>query len=112
MKSAQAIQSACSAWCRDSSQCRNHACATARRGRRLSAKPFDRRSQNAGRTHMPDLVGEAVDRLVTIEAKNRGMPHGVLQPMYEAARKAAGGRPLTMLAAEGLKRTLGRGDVV
>src|SRR5947209_8703599 len=61
---------------------------------------------------MPDLVGEAVDRLVTIEVKNRGMPHGVLQPMYEAARKAAGGRPLTMLAAEGLKRTLGRGDVV
>jgi hypothetical protein len=61
---------------------------------------------------MPDIVGEAVDRLVTIEAKNRGMPHGILQPLYEAARKAAGGRPLTMLAAEGLKKALGQGDTV
>ncbi len=48
---------------------------------------------------MPRLVGEAVDRLITIEAKNRGMPHGILQPMYDAARKAAGGRPVTMVAA-------------
>ena len=31
---------------------------------------------------MLDMVGEAVDRLITIEAKNRGMPHGILQPMY------------------------------
>ena len=42
---------------------------------------------------MPDMVGEAVDRLITIEAKNRGMPHGILQPMYEAARQAAGNKP-------------------
>ena len=55
---------------------------------------------------MPDIVGEAVDKLITIEAKNRGMPHGILQPMYEAARKAAGGRPVTMVAAEGLKKAL------
>ncbi|MFI5012393.1 MAG: glutamate cyclase domain-containing protein, partial [Hyphomicrobiales bacterium] len=61
---------------------------------------------------MPDIVGEAVDRLVTIEAKNRGMPHGILQPLYDAARKAAGGRPLTMLAAEGLKKALKKGDTV
>jgi hypothetical protein len=61
---------------------------------------------------MPEIVGETIDRLVTLEVKNRGMPHGILQPMYEAARKAAGGRPLTMLAAEGLKKALGRGDVV
>ena len=38
---------------------------------------------------MLDMVGEAVDRLITIEAKNHGMPHGILQPMYDAARKAA-----------------------
>ncbi len=61
---------------------------------------------------MPDIVGEAVDKLITIEAKNRGMPHGILQPLYDAARKAAGGRPLSMLAAEGLKKVLKKGDTV
>ena len=61
---------------------------------------------------MVDMVGEAVDRLITIEAKNRGMPHGILQPMYDAARKAAGNKPVTMAAAKGLKKHLGRGDVV
>src|ERR1700681_940744 len=63
-------------------------------------------------TVMLDMVGEAVDRLITIEAKNRGMPHGILQPMYDAARKAAGNKPVTMAAAKGLKKHLGRGDVV
>ena len=61
---------------------------------------------------MLDMVGEAVDRLITIEAKNPGMPHGVLLPMYEAARAANGGKPVTMSAAEGLKKHLGKGDVV
>jgi hypothetical protein len=59
-----------------------------------------------------DYVGEAVDQLITIEAKNHGMPHGILRPMYEAARKAAGNKPVTMTAAEGLMKVLGRGDVV
>ncbi len=61
---------------------------------------------------MPDIVGEAVDRLISIEIKNRGMPFGILQPLYDAARAAAGGRPLCMLAAEGFMRTLKRGDTV
>ena len=61
---------------------------------------------------MPDFVGEAVDRLISIEVKNRGMPFGILQPLYDAARAAAGGRPLSMLAAEGLKRALKPGDTV
>src|SRR6185312_3335376 len=61
---------------------------------------------------MPDIVGEAVDRLITIEAKNRGMPHGILAPMYDAARKAAGGKPLSMAAAQGLKEHVRKGDVV
>ena len=47
---------------------------------------------------MPDHVGEAVDKLISMEIKNRGMPFGILQPLYDAARKAAGGRPLTMLS--------------
>ena len=61
---------------------------------------------------MLDMVGEAVDRLITIEAKNLGMPHGILLPMYLAARKVAGDKPLTMAAARGLQKALGRGDVV
>src|SRR5438132_1937825 len=65
-----------------------------------------------GEATMPDTVGEAIDKLITIEAKNRGMPHGILQPMYDAARKAAGNKPVTMAAAKGLKKHLGKGDVV
>ena len=61
---------------------------------------------------MFDPVGEAIDKLITIEAKNHGMPHGILQPMYDAARKAAGGQPVTMTAAKGLQKALGKGDVV
>lgn len=53
---------------------------------------------------MPDIVGEAVDNLVTIEAENRGMPHDILAPLYGAARAAAGGRPPSMRAAEILRR--------
>src|SRR4051812_4330897 len=61
---------------------------------------------------MPDIVGEAVDKIITIEAKNRGMPHGILEPMYQAARKACGGRPVSMVAAEGLKKHVRKGDTV
>ena len=61
---------------------------------------------------MPDITGEALDRLVTIEAKNRGMPHNILRPLYEAAREKHGGRPISMLAAEKLKEAVGEGDVV
>ena len=60
---------------------------------------------------MLDMVGEAVDRLITIEAKNPGMPHGILLPMYLAARKKAGNNPVTMAAAKGLQKALGKGDV-
>lgn len=61
---------------------------------------------------MPDITGEAIDRLITIEAKNRGMPHNVLAPMYEAARKLVGGRPISMVAAERLMAAVGKGDTV
>jgi len=61
---------------------------------------------------MPDIVGEAIDQLITIEAKNRGMPHNVLKPMYMAARKLSGGRPISMVAAEALKAALHTKDTV
>jgi D-glutamate cyclase len=61
---------------------------------------------------LADIVGEAIDQLITIEAKNPGMPHNVLRPMYQAARKLAGNRPISMVAAERLKETLSAGDTV
>ena len=61
---------------------------------------------------MPAFSAFDADRLVTVEIKNRGMPFGILQPLYDAARRAAGGRPLSMLAAEGLQRAVRRGDTV
>jgi hypothetical protein len=61
---------------------------------------------------MPDYIGEHIDRLITTELKNRGMPHDFLIELYEVARKEAGGRPLTTLAAEGLVRSVGKGDTV
>jgi hypothetical protein len=61
---------------------------------------------------MPDITGEAIDQLITIEAKNRGMPHNVLKPMYLAARKLVGGRPISMVAAERLKAAVHPKDTV
>ena len=61
---------------------------------------------------MPDYIGENIDRLITLELKNRGMPHDFLIELYEAARKEAGGRPLCTLAAEGLVKAVGKGDAV
>ena len=59
-----------------------------------------------------DFVGEAIDQLITIEAKNPGLPHNVLAPMYQAARTRAGGRPLSMVCAERLQAAVGAGDTV
>jgi hypothetical protein len=61
---------------------------------------------------MPDIIGDAIDRVCTIQAKNRGMPHNFIVRFYEAARKFTGGRPISTLAAEKLVETLGKGDVV
>src|SRR6201996_6562343 len=69
-------------------------------------------ADDKGTPAMIDYVGEAVDKLITIEAKNHGMPHGILQPMYDAARKANKNQPVTMTAAKGLMKALGKGDVV
>jgi len=60
----------------------------------------------------PDVFGNLVDQLVTIEGRVPVMPQDVLKPLYEAAHKACGGRPVTMSAAEGLIDNLKRGDTV
>ena len=61
---------------------------------------------------MPDITGDAIDRVCTIQAKNRGMPHNFLIRLYDAARKLVNGRPISAVAAEKLKETVGKGDVV
>jgi hypothetical protein len=61
---------------------------------------------------MPDITGEAIDKICIIEAKNRGMPTNILAPMYEAARKLTGGRPIAMVAAEKLVESVGKSDTV
>src|SRR5438105_4505719 len=44
--------------------------------------------------------------------RNRGMPHGKIGPLYEAARAEGGGLPLVCRAAEGLIGAVRRGDTV
>ena len=61
---------------------------------------------------MPELLGQMIDRLITVELKNRGMPHGFLVDLYEAALSEGGGRPLTTRAAELLHDKVGKGDTV
>ncbi len=61
---------------------------------------------------MPDITGEAIDRICTVQAKNRGMPHDFIVDLYDAARKHTGGRPISTLAAEMLIKNVGKGDVV
>lgn len=61
---------------------------------------------------MPDIMGEYVDRLVTVEMRNRGMNHNIIAPIYAEARREGGGRPITARAAEALVDCVGEGDVV
>lgn len=64
------------------------------------------------RESIPPVMAEYIDRLVTVEMRNRGMPGGKIVPLYEAAREEGGGEPLTYRAAAGLIRNVGRGDRV
>ncbi len=59
-----------------------------------------------------DVFGQAIDQMVTIEIKNTGMPHGVVRPMYEAARTLTGGRPISTACAERLASAVSPGDIV
>lgn len=61
---------------------------------------------------MPEIVGDSVDRLVTVEAKNRAFPHGIMGPLHAAARKAAGDRAVTMAAAQAIVDHVSARDTV
>src|SRR5215471_19098547 len=61
--------------------------------------------------HVP-AIADYVDRLVTVEMRNRGMPSGKIIPLYDAARAESGGEPLAFRAAAGLLAACGRGAAV
>ncbi len=63
---------------------------------------------DAGAPAMADYV----DRLVTVEMRNRGMPGGRIIPLYEAARAECGGEPLAFRAAASLLARTRRDDSV
>lgn len=61
---------------------------------------------------MPDIIGEYIDRLVTVEMRNRAMNHNIIAQIYAAAREEGGGRPIAARAGEALLENVGEGDVV
>ncbi len=59
-----------------------------------------------------EITGDSLDRAVSIEMRfATGLPRGVVTPLYDAARIAAGGS-MTFRAAKALKERVGRGDHV
>jgi len=56
----------------------------------------------ADRATQAPAMADYIDRLITVEMRNRGMPAGKIGPLYEAARAEAGGQPLAYKAAAGL----------
>ncbi len=64
---------------------------------------------------MPQVIGDNIDRLCAIEMRTAevdgGIPRGVLQPLFAAAREAAGA-PMSYLAAQGLIDSVSGGDRV
>lgn len=61
---------------------------------------------------MPEIIAEYIDRLVNVEMRfGSGLPRGVTHRIYDAAR-AEQGKPLTYLAAKGLKDRVKPGDYV
>lgn len=61
--------------------------------------------------HVPAMA-DYVDRLVTVEMRNQGMPSGKITPLYDAARAEGGGLPLAHRAAAGLLASAHRHDTV
>lgn len=60
---------------------------------------------------MINTIAENADRLCTLELRARGYSHGVILPLYQAAREELG-EPLAMAAAKRLHASVSRGDVV
>src|SRR5215208_7014134 len=68
-------------------------------------------SQKSHEGSMPHIIGDNIDRLVTVEMRTQGIVRGNIVQLYEAAR-AKQGAPLTMLAADRLHDAIRPDDVV
>jgi len=60
---------------------------------------------------VPEIVGDNVDRLVTVEMRNQGIVRGNIAQLYSAARTRLG-EPLAMLAAKRLRAAIKPGGAV
>jgi hypothetical protein len=62
---------------------------------------------------MPEVIGEYVDRLCTLEMRpaEGNLPRGMIHRLYAAARPA-GAKPLTLAMAEGIVANVHEGDTV
>jgi hypothetical protein len=60
---------------------------------------------------VPEIIGEYVDRLCTVEMRMKGLPRGLAHRLYESARRVQH-RPLTYLAAQRILQRVGDNDVV
>ena len=62
---------------------------------------------------MPEIIGEYVDRLVTVEMRPRSLPfRGTIALLYEVARKKLGVKSLTLLAAQKILESVKENDNV
>ncbi|ARP83068.1 hypothetical protein CAL12_21100 [Bordetella genomosp. 8] len=61
---------------------------------------------------MPDVIGDNVDRLVSVEMRNRGLNYNIVSGIYGEARREGGGRPLSTRIAEALIEKVKPGDSV
>ncbi|MBX9651967.1 MAG: DUF4392 domain-containing protein [Xanthobacteraceae bacterium] len=68
--------------------------------------------QGSNKISTADFVGEAIDQVITVEAKNPGLPHNVTRTFYNAARALVGDRPISMVAAESIIKSVSPGDTV
>lgn len=60
---------------------------------------------------MPEIIGEYIDRLTTVEMRMLGLPRGKTRQLYDAARQDAD-EPLSLRAARGLLEHVQAGDRV
>lgn len=60
---------------------------------------------------MSEILGDQVDRLITVEMRPPGFMRGIIPPIYDQARRRLG-KSLTLLAAEGLIGRIRKGDTV
>jgi len=60
---------------------------------------------------MPEVIGENIDRIATVEIRSKTPPRGVIHRLYKSAREKSG-YPLTLAAAHAIVDTVKKNDCV